>query len=393
LALRRLSTWALAGIGRPLLLLGLVSFFTDISSEMIYPLVPLFLTGPLGAPATVVGLIEGLAESAASILKVPSGWLSDRLGRRRPLVFLGYSLSALGKPLLALSFVWPLALIARFVDRSGKGVRTPPRDALIADLAEEGLRGRAFGLHRAMDTAGAIVGPLFAFALLGPLGGSLRLIFLIAFLPAAAGALLVRAVEEGRPLLRPAGRRPSQRLSSFGWEFKAFLMVSLIFALGNSSDAFLLLRAQRLGLGTGQVVLAYVLYNGFYALLSLPAGALSDRLGRRRVISLGFLLFALVYFGFAAGAGPLIWALFGVYGAYMALTEGVGRALASDLSPPEGRGMALGLYHTGIGAMALVASLLAGLLWDALGSGAPFLLGGATASLAAFLLMALWRRS
>ncbi|HKZ50908.1 MAG TPA: MFS transporter, partial [Dehalococcoidia bacterium] len=281
--LRSVADRALAGISRPILVLGLVSFFTDISSEMIYPLVPLFLSGSLGAPAAVVGLIEGIAESTASILKVPSGWLSDRLERRRPLVFLGYGLSALGKPLLALAFVWPVALLARFVDRCGKGLRTSPRDALIADLTEGGSRGKAFGLHRAMDTAGAVVGPLLAFALLAAFNENFRIVFLLAFPPAAVGVLLIRAVREG-PQARAgwastegpqarAGRvvkerrpsraakeiepaRPDVRPSAFSWEFKAFLLVSLLFALGNSSDAFLLLRASRVGLSTTAVVLA-----------------------------------------------------------------------------------------------------------------------------------------
>lgn len=385
----------MAGIKRPILTLGLVSFFTDVSSEMIYPLIPRFLTVTLGVPVAVLGLIEGIAEGTASLLKTPSGWLSDRLGRRRPLVFAGYGLSALGKLLLAVAMGWPLALVARFVDRAGKGLRTAPRDALIADLTEPAYRGKAFGLHRAMDTAGAVAGPLAAYGLLVLFQEDLRRLFLIAILPAVVGLLLVRAVREPGPRPMPAqgsaAREPAAS-GSLGWQFKAFVLVNLVFALGNSSDAFLLLRAADRGLGTGAVVLAYVLYNGVYSLLSTPAGVLSDRLGRRSVMLAGFVLFALVYLGFAAAPGAgAVWGLFALYGLYMAMTEGVGRALASDLAPPGALGRALGLYHTGIGVMALLASIMAGLLWEQVGRAAPFYLGGATAALAALLLLALVR--
>lgn len=381
-------------VGRPVVVLGLVSLCTDISSELIYPLVPLFLTVTLGAPMAAVGVVEGVAESTASLLKVASGWYSDRVRRRLPLVILGYACSAVAKPAMALAFVWPFVIFVRFVDRFGKGIRTSPRDALIADLTLPHLRGRAFGLHRALDTTGAVVGPLLALALLSVFNENFRPIFLIAFGPAAAGlALLALVREEPRRQSPPQRSQPAFALSDFSQAYRLFLLVSLVFALGNSSDAFLLLRARDVGLGTSAVVLAYVLFNGTYALLAAPAGAVSDHLGRRNVIVAGFVLFAVVYFGLAVVASPLwIWLLFGLYGVYMALTEGVGRALVSDLAPSQRRATALGLYHTTLGVAGLLASVAAGLLWDAAGSAAPFALGGSTAVLAALLMAMLLSR-
>jgi MFS family permease len=377
------------GVERNVFILGIVSFFTDVSSEAVYPLVPIFLTKTLGAPLAVVGAIEGLAESTASVLRWPSGWLSDRLGQRKPFVVLGYGLAAVAKPLLALAFHWPVVLFARFVDRFGKGLRTAPRDALVAQWTERGVRGRAFGFHRAVDTAGAVLGPLAALALLAVLGENFRLIFLLAFIPAALGIVLLRLVGERTPQPEAAAAaQPRGGGLSFGAAYYAFLIVSLVFALGNSSDAFLILRSRNLGLGVSEAVLAYVAYNTSYSLLAMPAGIASDRLGRRNVIGLGFAVFAGVYLGFAVvDAGAYVWLLFPVYGVYMALTEGVGRALVADLVPGERRGSALGLYQGGVGVMALLSSLLAGLLWDHVSASAPFFLGGSTAALGLVLLL------
>jgi MFS family permease len=379
------------GVERNVFILGVVSFFTDISSEAVYPLVPIFLTKTLGAPLAVVGAIEGLAESTAAGLRWPAGWLSDRLGRRKPFVVLGYGMAALAKPLLALAFHWPVVLFARFVDRFGKGVRTAPRDALVAQWTEREVRGRAFGFHRAVDTAGAVLGPLGALALLAILGENFRLIFLLAFIPAVLGMVLLRLVGERtsqpRAAPTPVGESKGGGLR-FGAAYYAFFIVSLVFALGNSSDAFLILRSRNLGLGVSEAVLAYVAYNASYSLLAMPAGIASDRLGRRSVIGLGFAIFAAVYLGFALiDAGAYVWLLFPVYGVYMALTEGVGRALVADLVPGERRGSALGLYQGGVGLMALLSSILAGLLWDHVGVSAPFYLGGSTAALALVLLL------
>jgi len=382
------------GVERNVFILGIVSFFTDISSEAVYPLVPMFLTTTLGAPLAVVGAIEGLAESTASVLRWLSGWLSDRLGRRKPFVVLGYGLAAVAKPLLALAFHWPVVLFARVVDRFGKGLRSAPRDALVAQWTERGERGRAFGFHRAVDTAGAVLGPLGALALLAILGENFRLIFVLAFIPAALGMVLLRLVRERPPQPEAAAAaRPQGGGLRFGRAYYAFFIVSLVFALGNSSDAFLILRSRDLGLGVSEAVLAYVAYNVSYSLLAMPAGIASDRLGRRKVIGLGFGVFAAVYLGFAViDAGAYVWLLFPVYGVYMALTEGVGRALIADLVPGERRGSALGLYQGGVGLMALLSSIMAGFLWDHVDASAPFFLGGSTAALALVLLVVLLPR-
>jgi MFS family permease len=320
-----------------------------------------------------------------------SGWVSDRLGVRKPFVVAGYGLAAVAKPLLALAFHWPVVLFARFVDRFGKGVRTAPRDALVAQWTERGERGRAFGFHRAVDTAGAVLGPLGALALLALLGDNFRLIFVLAFIPAALGMVLLRLVGE-RTSQTPAAAAAQARGEGlrFGRAYYAFLVVTLVFALGNSTDAFLILRSRNLGLGVSEAVLAYVTYNASYSLLAMPAGIASDRLGRRNVIGLGFAIFTAVYFGFAViNRGAYVWLLFPVYGVYMALTEGVGRALVADMVSGERRGSALGLYHGGIGLMALLSSIMAGLLWDHVGPSAPFYLGGSTAALALVLLLIL----
>jgi MFS family permease len=380
----------LPGIRRNVFVLGLVSLFNDISSEMLYPLIPIFLTAVLGAPVAVVGLIEGIAEATASLLKGFSGWLSDRFPRRRPLVSAGYSLSAISKPLLAAATGWPVVLGLRFVDRFGKGVRTSARDALIADSTPEEYRGRAFGFHRALDTSGAVVGPLLALALLGILGERLRLVFLLAFIPAVAGVSLLFWVRERPRQLSSSSQPLNLRWDLFSPQFRLFLLVILVFSLGNSSDVFLILRSKDLGFSTPLVVLAYAFYNVVYALLATPAGMLSDRIGRRWVMGAGFAVFALVYFGFAlVQQGFLVWPLFTVYGFYIAMTEGVGKAFTVDLVPEALRGTALGAYHMVIGIMSFPASFLAGLLWTYIGPPAPFALGGATAILAAGMLVLL----
>ncbi len=377
------------GVKRPVFILGIVSFLTDVSSEMVYPLVPLFLTSVLGAPLAAVGLIEGAAESAASLFKTVGGWASDRLRARRPLILGGYALSAVAKPLLAAAYVWPVVLLVRFADRVGKGVRTAPRDALVADVTPPELRGRAFGFHRAADTFGAVAGPAVALALLAATADDFRLIFILALIPAIAGVGLLAVVKE-RPPAASMEARPVAGWRGLGAGFYTFLGISLLFALGNSSDAFLLLRAKDLGLSNAEVVLTYMLFNCVYAALAMPAGIISDRLGRRSVIAVGFGLFAIVYIGFAlAGRGAAVWPLFAVYGAYMALTEGVGRAFVSDFVPSDRRATALGLYQGAMGAMVLLSSVVAGALWDLIDPAAPFFLGGATALLALVAMLAL----
>ena len=381
----------LPGIKRNVFLLGLVSFFNDISSEMLYPLIPIFLTSVLGAPVAAVGLIEGLAEATASMTKGFSGWLSDRFQKRRPLVILGYAVSAVAKPLLGASTGWPMVLGLRFADRLGKGVRTAARDALIADSSDEKHRGRAFGFHRALDTSGAVVGPLLALALLGVLGEDLRLVFMLAFVPAALGVLLLVLKVQERPRKVGAGSGTlSFRLALFDRRFNLFLLAIMVFSLGNSSDVFLILRAKDLGFSTFLAVLAYAFYNVVYALASTPAGIISDRIGRKWVMGIGLLVFAGVYSGFAFAGDPfLVWPLFAVYGFYIAMTEGVGKAFAVDLVPEGVRGTALGTYHMAVGLLSLPASFAAGLLWTLVSPAAAFALGAVMAVLAAALMFSL----
>ena len=377
---------------RNVIVLGVVSFFADLSSEIVYPLIPIFLTTVLGAPVSVVGLIEGLAESTASLTKVVSGWWSDRLPRRMPLVLGGYGLAALGKLLIGLAGGWPLVLFARFIDRLGKGVRGSPRDALIADSTPADQRGRAYGLHRAMDTAGAVVGPLVALALVAWLIEDLRTIFLLAVIPGVLSTLAVLFVRE-TPRVRVAAPPAEVGAAKTGIRqldrrLLLFLVASLIFAIGNSSDIFLLLRAKELGLSTTAAILAYVVYNFVYMSAAYPMGALSDRIGRRGIFVSGLAIFAVVYTGFAlVTSTTLLWPLFALYGLYMACTDGIGKALVSDFAPADRRGAILGLYGTMTGLATFFASLLAGLLWDYVGIPAPFLLGAVGAVLGGALLL------
>ena len=384
------------GVSRNVFVLGLVSLATDVASEMLYPIIPIFLTVTLGAPVAFLGLIEGIAEGTASLMKVGSGWYSDRLSVRRPLVAAGYGLSAVGKVLLATAFHWPQVLIARTTDRFGKGVRTSPRDALIADSSLPEVYGRSFGFHRAADTAGAVLGPLIGLAILQIVGQNhLRPILLAATVPGVLSVgLLVFVRERRRPPQPVAKATGSAKLDLSGASpvFWMFLSVSLLFALGNSSDTFLILRAKDLGLSLSIVILMSVLYNASYSLLSLPAGIVADRIGKRRLVTGGFFVYGLVYMGFAlVGQGSAVWPLFLVYGVYMAFTDGQARAMVAELSPEERRGTFLGLYHTGIGLMAVAASVLAGVLWDVVGKPAPFWLGASTGFAAAALMLALPR--
>ncbi len=387
------------GISRNVFVLSLVSFAADVASEMVYPLLPIFLTATIGAPVAALGIIEGIAEGTASTLKVVSGWFSDRMHRRRQLVAVGYFLSAISKGGIALATLWPHVLAARFSDRVGKGVRTSPRDALIVESSDPAHRGRAFGFHRGMDTAGAVLGPLAGLGFLVLLGeNNLRPVFAIAVAPGLLSVVFIALVREPRSAApeRPRaqageasepGESLLSRLRGAPPAFWAFLGVTLLFAFGNSSDTFLILRGKNLGLSINAVVLAYVAFNAVYSALATPFGIASDRFGRRIVLLVGFVLFAGVYFGFGvAGQGLEVWPLFLAYGAFMALTEGVGRALAADLSPADRRGTFLGLYHTGIGVMALVASALAGVLWEEVRPAVPFFLGSATALAAAVAL-------
>lgn len=379
----------LLGISKTVIMLGFVSLLTDISSESIYPLIPLFLTSVLHAPVSAVGLIEGVAESTASILRIFSGRFSDRLGDRKWLTVAGYGLSTLSKPLLSISTVWHQVFAVRFADRLGKGIRSAPRDALIADVTPPEKRGVAFGFHSAMDTTGAVLGPLIAFWALKSLGMSYRHIFLLAAIPGAIGVLvlIIFVKEKKKPADRPKAALPSLRLGSFSCHFRMFLLVTAVFSIGNSSDAFLILKAKQDGVSTANILLVVVLFNSIQALLATPAGIVSDRLGRSNVILAGFLIFAAVYAGFGLATRPVhIVVLFAFYGIYSALTYGVQKAFASDLIPAGLRGAGLGAFSMVTGMALLPASLIAGVLWDRVNPSAPFFYGAAMALIAAVIL-------
>src|SRR5919201_5397598 len=366
--------------------LGWVSFANDAASELMYPVVPLFLTVTLGAPVAVVGLIEGIAEGIANGLRGVAGWLSDRAGERRlPWIFGGYGASALARPVMAAAPAWGFVLLGRVVDRLGKAGRTAPRDALIRDSTPPALVGASFGYHRAMDSAGAVVGPLVAVALLSA-GASLRTVLWVAVVPGFATLLLLRAIREAPPSAReeaPTG--PPRQLPRSFW---TVLTVWVVFSLGNSSDVFLILRAKNLGLGFTLTVLAYAVYNVVYSGLAWPLGALSDRASRSIVLGGGLAVFALVYLGFAfADGGGAVWPLFAVYGAYIAATEGVAKAWVGDRAPAGLAGTAYGIFAGASGGALLIASIAAGLLWSHVSARAPFFLGAASAALALVLLI------
>jgi len=369
--------------------LGLVSLLSDFASKMVYPVTPLFLTGVLGAPAWTVGVVEGIAESTASVLKLYSGWWSDRVGQRKPFAVLGYGLGALSKLVLAISVVWGHVLGARLVDRVGKGLRAAPRDALIAENCLPHQRGRAFGLHHSLETIGEIVGPLVGFAFLWRFPENYRGVFTIAFLPALLGVLVLLAlVKEPRSPRQEPRSRPQFTLRGLSPTYRRFLLVAGLFGLGNSSDAFLLLRSQDLGFGGGQVLLLYALFNLVEVSLSLAAGNLSDRVGRRPLLASGYLVFALVYLGFAiAPSAAAIWPLFMLYGLYSTLTRGVQKAFVADLVHPARRGAEIGTFYLVTGLVALPASLVAGWLYTQVGAAMPFFVSAGMGAIAALLLI------
>ncbi len=378
-------------LGRNVVTLGGVSLLTDVATEMAYPLLPIFLTTVLGASATALGAIEGVAESTASLLKLASGWLSDRLPGRKPLVVIGYGLASLVKPLIGLTRSAGQVMAIRVVDRVGKGIRTSPRDALIADSVAPSIRGRAFGFHRAADNTGAVIGPLIAFALLRYGHGiDLRRVFLLTAIPAALSvALLVFGLREAPRPARPEGEgtaRPAGplRAAGLGGRFWWLFAILTIFTLGNSSDVFLLLRATQLGIAPLLVPVLWALLNLVKALFNVPGGVLSDRFGRRPLLIAGWTIYAAVYLGFGlAGAAWQIWVLFAAYGLYFGATEGVEKALVADFVPAERRGAAFGFYNLALGIAALPASLIFGELVDHAGAPIAFLFGGGMALLAA----------
>lgn len=377
-------------IPKNIFVLGLVSFLTDVSSDMIYPVLPIFLSDVLGSSKLFIGLIEGIAESTASILKILSGWLSDRLGKRKILVVLGYGLSALGKPILSLVTAGWQVLSLRFLDRFGKGVRTSPRDALIAESSKEKRRGLSFGFHRAMDSGGAVIGPLLAFLFLPLVDRNYRALFLIASIPAIVSVLfLIFFVKEKRKVREKISGLPKPKFSGFDQKFKIFVIGITIFTLGNSSDAFLFLRAKGLNIDVVYIPVLWLVLNLVYTLVSLPAGWLSDRIGRKNLILSGLFVYALVYLGFAfATQSYHAWLLFALYGSYYGLANGTMRAYVADLVEEGKRATAYGIYHGAVGMTALPASLIFGWLWQSVGVSFAFCFG-AGLSLLAFLIIRL----
>ncbi len=372
-------------------MMGVVSLLTDASSEMVYPVLPLFLANVLGAPVAAIGLIESLAEATASFMKLGSGWLSDHMGRRKPLVAAGYTMSNLVKPVLAITQSWPAVLVLRMADRLGKGIRTAPRDALIAESSTAETRGRSFGVHRALDTIGAAIGPFVAWIVLtlDPSPAAYRTIFVISAIPGALAILVVLLFVRDTGKRLPAGERTRISFKGFSKPLAVFTAISFVFGLANSSDAMLILRSQDLGAPAAVIPLMYVLFNVVAALLAAPFGARSDRVGRRRLVMFGFTGYALVYLGFAvAGSAVAPWLLFALYGIPYAATEGMTRAYVCDLAGPERRGTVLGGYTFVLGLAALPSSALAGLLWDTVSHAAPFALSAglmASAAIALFV--------
>ncbi|OPF19732.1 MFS transporter [Microcystis aeruginosa KW] len=385
----------LTNLPRNVWILGLVSLLTDISSEMIHSVLPLFLVSALGANLPTVGAIEGIAESTASLLKVFSGALSDYRGKRKELALAGYGLSALVKPLFALAMNPFWVLMARFGDRVGKGIRVAPRDALVADVTTEENRGAAYGLRQSLDTVGAFLGPLFAFALLSLSAQNFRLVFSLALIPGflSVGLLAVGIEESKRPKQKtPTNPLKWSALASLGRDYWCLVGVALLFNLGNSSDAFLLLRAKQVGIPTLQIPLTLVMMNLAYSLSAYPAGLLSDRIGRLGLLTVGLSLHALVYFGFALANSPgLLWGLFALYGLHLGMSQGVLLAIVADRVPARLRGTAFGTINLATGIALLPASLLAGFLWQEISPQAAFLAGSFLAVAAIALLMANYR--
>lgn len=380
--------------------LAAVSFLTDVSSEMIYPLLPVFLTTVLGAGAGAVGTIEGIAESTAALLKLASGWWSDRV-RRKPLVLFGYGLAAVARPLMAMAGSAGQVLAVRMADRVGKGVRSSPRDALIADVVEPSQRGRAFGVHRAADNAGAVLGPLIAWALLQRYSMPVRTVMWWAAVPGALAVVVIavwvrEGVREGArsaarssvPPMRAAAKPVLAPPATIGGEFWRYLAVLFLFTLSNSSDAFLLLRATQLGVPVALIPVLWACLSVVKSASSIPGGTLSDRVGRKPLIVGGWIVYSIVYILLAtANAAWQLWALFAVYGVYFGLTEGVEKAMVADLVPAERRGSAYGWYNFTVGLGALPASALFGVVWERWGAAAAFQMGAVIAALAAVAML------
>ncbi len=370
------KTGILKGITRNIFILGLVSLFTDLSSQMVFPLIPLFLTTVLGNGAYAVGIVEGAAETTASLLKVISGYWSDKIRKRKPFVLFGYSLSSLTKPLFAFANVWFFVLFVRVIERIGKGLRTAPRDAIVAESVDKNVRGKAYGFQRAMDGIGSVMGAILAFLLLPILG--YRNIFLFAFIPGVIAVFVILFIKEKNTPLKKETKNMSLKVNfkELSWNLRLFIIVSSIFALGHFGYAFLLLRAKNIGLTDQTAILLYVLFYIVYAICAIPAGILSDKIGRKPVLMLGYLIFAITSFGliFTSSIYSIL-LFFSVYGIFYAMIDGAQRAFVVDLAPKHLKATALGTFHTATGLVALPGGFIAGLLWDKISPEATFIYG------------------
>ena len=374
---------------RNIIILGLVSCFADISSEMVYPLIPLYLTAAFGATPALVGMIEGIAESVASLLKVFSGYISDRFQHKKAIAFCGYATGVLYKIALLFAGSWAGILSARVIDRFGKGVRTAPRDVMVSESADKNSMGKAFGIHKMLDMAGSAIGILLAFLLMKNIGsGGYQTVFAISLIPIVIALLLFFFIHEKKENRKVVQREHFwKNISRLDGRLKLYLAVTFLFTLGNSSNSFLLLRASDMGFDSSNTILLYFIYNVTASLLAIPCGKLSDQTGRKKLLVGGYLTFSLVYFGFAfCSSRPLMVLIFVVYGVYTAMTAGVERAFIAEISPASLKGTMLGLHSTLAGIALLPASVIAGLLWDRFGASAPFVYGGIMSALAALIL-------
>ena len=388
----------LKNIPRQVILLGLISLFTDMASEMLYPITPIFLSGVLGTSMALIGLIEGLAELTAGLLKGYFGFLSDKIGKRSIFVITGYSLSALSKPLPGLIPNTVIVFISRIADRTGKGIRTAPRDALLAGYADKNNKGAIFGFHRGMDTLGAVIGPLIGLFLLSSYSYNFRIVFLFALIPSLAAVVVTFLIKDKKKEYSEVNKQVEvsavkERITKFSfWKesphnYKVLTIIFTMFSLVNSSDVFLILRSKDISHSTITAILVYVFYNLIYALVSYPAGLFSDKFGKRNALIIGLLIFSGVYFGFGLSTGTeIIWVLFFLYGIYAAFSEGIVKAWVSEIVPDKKRASAIGLL-TMLSSFAIMAgSLVTGILWDAFGPAIPFIVSGIISFIAAILL-------
>lgn len=372
-------------------LLGLVSFFSDISAEMVYPIIPLYLSAAFGATPALIGLIEGIAESLASLLKVFSGYITDKFGKKKPIAFIGYAAGLVYKVALILAGSWGGVLGARVIDRVGKGIRTAPRDVMVCDSADGNNLGKAFGVHKALDMAGSAIGIFISYLLLEKAGktAAYKELFAISIIPAILGLLMFFFIKEKRTHEDAKKREPFwQNIKKLDGQLKLYLFVAFLFTLGNSSNAFLLLRAKSVGFDDNNVILLYLIFNLTASILSIPLGRLSDRVGRKKLLVAGYIVFSAVYLGFAfASSQVTIIIAFVLYGFYSAMITGVERAFIAEISPVDLKGSMLGLHSTIVGIALLPSSVIAGLLWVRFGASSPFLFGSVMSLLAAFILL------